>query len=175
MRRALDAAAVPRSALIPAGEEHFFFQAEDGIRAYKVTGVQTCALPIFRLHGDSGLELEGLVLRGGQVVVVLRLIGRPDARRRGGVPEPAADMALDRFGEDAVTAQAREQDLRWHLALAEPGHLGGFGEIGGRVLDRVLDVGTRYLDGQADTIVVKLFDLSLHPGHSSRPASGSVA
>src|SRR6266446_6970090 len=24
----------------------FFFQAEDGIRAYKVTGVQTCALPI---------------------------------------------------------------------------------------------------------------------------------
>src|SRR5688500_19338876 len=25
---------------------HFFFQAEDGIRDYKVTGVQTCALPI---------------------------------------------------------------------------------------------------------------------------------
>src|SRR5205807_6773377 len=25
----------------------FFFQAEDGIRDYKVTGVQTCALPIF--------------------------------------------------------------------------------------------------------------------------------
>src|SRR2546426_3510585 len=29
----------------------FFFQAEDGIRDYKVTGVQTCALPIYR--GDS--------------------------------------------------------------------------------------------------------------------------
>src|SRR5205807_5923436 len=33
----------------------FFFQAEDGIRDYKVTGVQTCALPILngaqhRLH-----------------------------------------------------------------------------------------------------------------------------
>src|SRR2546426_2008751 len=26
----------------------FFFQAEDGIRDYKVTGVQTCALPISR-------------------------------------------------------------------------------------------------------------------------------
>ena len=26
----------------------FFFQAEDGIRDYKVTGVQTCALPICR-------------------------------------------------------------------------------------------------------------------------------
>src|ERR671919_3118033 len=34
----------------------FFFQAEDGIRDYKVTGVQTCALPI--CHGppeDRGL------------------------------------------------------------------------------------------------------------------------
>src|SRR5256885_9671233 len=30
----------------------FFFQAEDGIRDYKVTGVQTCALPIFFPRGD---------------------------------------------------------------------------------------------------------------------------
>ena len=29
----------------------FFFQAEDGIRDYKVTGVQTCALPISVLVG----------------------------------------------------------------------------------------------------------------------------
>src|SRR5256885_5881269 len=28
------------------GLSYFFFQAEDGIRDYKVTGVQTCALPI---------------------------------------------------------------------------------------------------------------------------------
>src|SRR5688500_19833954 len=27
-------------------DDLFFFQAEDGIRDYKVTGVQTCALPI---------------------------------------------------------------------------------------------------------------------------------
>src|SRR6266446_7150530 len=33
-------------------EIFFFFQAEDGIRDYKVTGVQTCALPIFT--GVSG-------------------------------------------------------------------------------------------------------------------------
>src|SRR5205807_6210030 len=31
----------------------FFFQAEDGIRDYKVTGVQTCALPIFYAPGSS--------------------------------------------------------------------------------------------------------------------------
>src|SRR5688500_20138009 len=30
----------------------FFFQAEDGIRDYKVTGVQTCALPICILHSS---------------------------------------------------------------------------------------------------------------------------
>src|SRR5205807_6851974 len=30
----------------PAIDKIFFFQAEDGIRDYKVTGVQTCALPI---------------------------------------------------------------------------------------------------------------------------------
>src|SRR5688500_20268699 len=29
----------------------FFFQAEDGIRDYKVTGVQTCALPIYERWG----------------------------------------------------------------------------------------------------------------------------
>src|SRR5215467_15276112 len=30
----------------PLNCSFFFFQAEDGIRDYKVTGVQTCALPI---------------------------------------------------------------------------------------------------------------------------------
>src|SRR5205807_5160079 len=31
----------------------FFFQAEDGIRDYKVTGVQTCALPILLVEQDN--------------------------------------------------------------------------------------------------------------------------
>src|SRR5256885_8090569 len=31
----------------------FFFQAEDGIRDYKVSGVQTCALPIFYILPDQ--------------------------------------------------------------------------------------------------------------------------
>src|SRR5256885_8520796 len=34
----------------------FFFQAEDGIRDYKVTGVQTCALPIWNAQGDPILS-----------------------------------------------------------------------------------------------------------------------
>ena len=32
----------------------FFFQAEDGIRDYDVTGVQTCALPIFYMVARGG-------------------------------------------------------------------------------------------------------------------------
>src|SRR6266446_6193211 len=43
----------------------FFFQAEDGIRDYKVTGVQTCALPIstdaYRIT-DIHPQAEGAVL-----------------------------------------------------------------------------------------------------------------
>src|SRR5260370_26109156 len=36
----------------------FFFQAEDGIRDSSVTGVQTCALPIYGAH-VRGLGLQG--------------------------------------------------------------------------------------------------------------------
>src|SRR5690349_25035612 len=36
----------------------FFFQAEDGIRDLYVTGVQTCALPIFRDYFDSQEFIE---------------------------------------------------------------------------------------------------------------------
>src|SRR5688500_20225680 len=39
----------------------FFFQAEDGIRDYKVTGVQTCALPICIREVDK----NHLVFLGG--------------------------------------------------------------------------------------------------------------
>src|SRR5256885_11469324 len=35
----------------------FFFQAEDGIRDYKVTGVQTCALPILVNYSTFGSTL----------------------------------------------------------------------------------------------------------------------
>src|SRR5690606_39283672 len=38
----------------------FFFQAEDGIRDFHVTGVQTCALPILGVRiGDMGVAKDG--------------------------------------------------------------------------------------------------------------------
>src|SRR6266850_3209194 len=40
----------------------FFFQAEDGIRDYKVTGVQTCALPISMLDREDPRRQAHLVV-----------------------------------------------------------------------------------------------------------------
>ena len=50
----------------------FFFQDEDGIRGYDVTGVQTCALPIF--GGKGG--------------------GRSDMAQGGGTDPSGLDAAL---------------------------------------------------------------------------------
>src|SRR5206468_10134369 len=47
----------------------FFFQAEDGIRDLIVTGVQTCALPIFTL------ALSGTVMAVTNVATVAGLVG----------------------------------------------------------------------------------------------------
>src|SRR2546426_1865173 len=43
----------------------FFFQAEDGIRDYKVTGVQTCALPIcyYDAYYLKAQQVRTLILR----------------------------------------------------------------------------------------------------------------
>src|SRR5690606_16885366 len=38
----------------------FFFQAEDGIRDFHVTGVQTCALPIYQIYKIDGI-LSGTI------------------------------------------------------------------------------------------------------------------
>src|SRR5205807_4193821 len=40
----------------------FFFQAEDGIRDYKVTGVQTCALPICLLSESQPIPAAEIAL-----------------------------------------------------------------------------------------------------------------
>src|SRR2546421_5817120 len=77
----------------------FFFQAEDGIRALIVTGVQTCALPIYpsrrSLGADADLRHAGTWYAGG---------GRRRCRFRdaaaagsgGLVGGPAADAARGR-------------------------------------------------------------------------------
>src|SRR5690606_40894925 len=81
----------------------FFFQAEDGIRDFHVTGVQTCALPIYARDGSElarqsltvdapavavapvrgGPDLDALVAEQGLVFVHLLLRDRSEERRVG--------------------------------------------------------------------------------------------
>src|SRR5688500_19826992 len=60
----------------------FFFQAEDGIRAYKVTGVQTCALPILKRRGQDRAETR--TPRGERGVLFQLSVSAPEAA--GGEP-----------------------------------------------------------------------------------------
>src|SRR5256885_11242370 len=58
----------------------FFFQAEDGIRDYKVTGVQTCALPIsLSEHRFLADEAAGLLeIKGETQADLVRHVGIVD-------------------------------------------------------------------------------------------------
>src|SRR6266446_9748615 len=66
-------------AAIEADQLFFLFQAEDGIRDYKVTGVQTCALPICLVTAEMGdpegvfmFDESGFVKKGKESVGVAR-------------------------------------------------------------------------------------------------------
>src|SRR5215467_4213927 len=61
----------------------FFFQAEDGIRDYKVTGVQTCALPIFEHHVLDLVGRQRITQSGGVDGVGEGDVGRSEERRVG--------------------------------------------------------------------------------------------
>src|SRR5690606_41210085 len=56
----------------------FFFQAEDGIRDFHVTGVQTCALPIFT-HAFLGLVTVFLALDLGVFHREAHVVGMREA------------------------------------------------------------------------------------------------
>src|SRR6266496_5034716 len=94
----------------------FFFQAEDGIRDLYVTGVQTCALPIF--DGRGGLEpapqrdSERRLLRDH----------RPCLRRAAADRRPAARQSPEarRSGHHGVAAR-RAALWPWPSTAAGPG------------------------------------------------------
>src|SRR5690606_23842633 len=69
-----------------------FFQAEDGIRDFHVTGVQTCALPILRYAGN---EWTWSVTAGTEVAAGRR------TTYRGGVTQPATDNEV-RVGDNVI-------------------------------------------------------------------------
>src|SRR2546427_8706258 len=64
----------------------FFFQAEDGIRDLTVTGVQTCALPIYGVHEDELAlqpQLELLLDVEQMLRGVREIVERSEERRVG--------------------------------------------------------------------------------------------
>src|SRR5256885_7658660 len=95
----------------------FFFQAEDGIRDYKVTGVQTCALPIWRVigvHLGSGQRVTSK--RSHQRVEQLIAAVDP-ACHRGAVDLDAiagVNAALPRSEERSVGKECRSRWSPYH-------------------------------------------------------------
>src|SRR5688500_11761719 len=113
----------------------FFLQAEDGIRDYKVTGVQTCALPILK---EAGVDISSH--RSKHVLQLVHVLGsvrrdidagllhhrdrtrvhpvRLDARRVG-FDRVALQLFRPPLGHLAAAgiARAEEQDSRFHAAL----------------------------------------------------------
>src|SRR5688500_14810621 len=71
----------------------FFFQAEDGIRDYKVTGVQTCALPIF---GGGAMSLNPASPKKGRSYIDQKnLSWRPGDNGKTGKYQDGAGIADD--------------------------------------------------------------------------------
>src|SRR3989440_8861104 len=91
----------------------FFFQAEDGIRDLIVTGVQTCALPIFDLLAvqllDDGPDAAAADADAGADGIDLRVL-RHDRELR-----LVARLALDRLDEDRSEERrvGKECRSRW--------------------------------------------------------------
>src|SRR3989454_12570254 len=97
----------------------FFFQAEDGIRDYKVTGVQTCALPIYDdLHSaapllDSRRPSFSSVGRHG---LSERNSAQANVRNEGGPPPQLAESP-----DPVQPGPVRNRDLLQPTAVASTG------------------------------------------------------
>src|SRR5438046_10738660 len=90
----------------------FFFQAEDGIRDWSVTGVQTCALPIWQgviagiarysIAGNTGGFIDDAHLGAGD---------RQSAR----VPDYASRSEERRVGKEGRSVRARTPEWKAEL------------------------------------------------------------
>src|SRR5438270_9190335 len=81
----------------------FFFQAEDGIRDLTVTGVQTCALPIFVEHADNQEQRPG---REAVVELLEHAAGKAVRRQRKNA-ERAESKVADRTVGDEFRSEER--------------------------------------------------------------------
>src|SRR5205085_4879736 len=86
----------------------FFFQAEDGIRDLTVTGVQTCALPIFGTEGPTMAALARRLEARGTPPCIFEYSARPKlASELGGESYLKAAMSASRSEERRVGKECR--------------------------------------------------------------------
>src|SRR6266850_3479933 len=109
----------------------FFFQAEDGIRDYKVTGVQTCALPICTSQTEASTNRDRIMCASLQPGPRARThlapwIGRPARAERsaagggsGELPVRGLSGPLEIALAEGVEMRPAHEDLRrdlaWHV------------------------------------------------------------
>src|SRR5690606_40154919 len=86
----------------------FFFQAEDGIRDFHVTGVQTCALPIFGFSlGETALAAFPRVALEAPSVPTVALLRLVRLRLAPCVPAGAPIARLERDAVEIGRASCR--------------------------------------------------------------------
>src|SRR5256886_7781584 len=86
----------------------FFFQAEDGIRDLTVTGVQTCALPIYCLTLHQLVEHWGHDINERRIVCLL--LAGPDLIIVDVIEVPMSRLTDKRGGESKIgRASCRER------------------------------------------------------------------
>src|SRR5256886_8855367 len=102
--------------VIKDGVYFFFFQAEDGIRDLTVTGVQTCALPIFRCAAP-GLSKNWSASHGATTTrtTVSTMLARPASRRLAcSAPRAAGSSSSARSEERRVGKECRSRWSPYH-------------------------------------------------------------
>src|SRR5207253_3377740 len=103
----------------------FFFQAEDGIRDGHVTGVQTCALPIYAAAASAWTESARLTeppeLRAA------RLFNAAQNAWLGGRAEEAVDLlGTARRLAEGLELRVDIDNLRGHIAMRRGSVLEGY-------------------------------------------------
>ena len=88
----------------------FFFQAEDGIRDVAVTGVQTCALPIWVLASQTPKEQRPSSVSPRASTQHAPIFGRSSAMRAQGRAAADVQSRVDRSEERRVGKGCRS---RW--------------------------------------------------------------
>src|SRR5690606_40759915 len=101
-----------------------FFQAEDGIRAFHVTGVQTCALPISAASEVIALHAACAKSAAATVGVRERRTSPPSCRRRG---LNAAATCRRIHGRDAAWKERVVRRDRKSVVEGKRGGVGGSG------------------------------------------------